>query len=318
MLALDTHLLCYGELCSREAWARRSRRRTARGRSRLTLLSPRRSAASAKRPLYPRTVPRRAMAGAVDNNVVHAADAGSSGAEPQQVRQPSPCRRSEGGPPLCVYVILATVWPVVAVIAVRSLLAQIEKLQGINDVKNVEFTSTTCDLLVGSGSVVQECCRTASVGSCVRCGGPDERDCSCEHVAKATVCGPGELIGALENHWGDDNLQGGNCTHACKSVYAEDCAEDNGDANARLASWIGNNAHVTTVPCFVSAAGHVRLAPEAASARYSGILFMCLWVAFWMCPYYWCIANACAKVRQWPKKRRKSSKEGALVSKTVP
>ena len=221
------------------------------------------------------------MAGVVSNNLVHAADAGSSGAKPQQVRQPPRPRRcsQEGGPPLCVYVILATVWPVVAVIAVRSLISQIEKLQGINDVKNVEFTPTTCDLLVGSGSVVQECCRGGAVGSCARCGGPGERDCYCDHVAKATVCGPGRLIGALENHWGDDNLQGGDCTHACKSVYAEDCAEDNGDASARLASWIGDNAHATTVPCFVSAAGHVRLAPEAASARYSGILFMCLWVA---------------------------------------
>ena len=39
---------------------------------------------------------------------------------------------------MCVYVILATVWPVVGVLAGRSLFSQIEKVQDINDVKNVD------------------------------------------------------------------------------------------------------------------------------------------------------------------------------------
>ena len=214
------------------------------------------------------------------------------------------------GPPLVVKIILMTVWPAVTVLAVRGLLSGIDKVQDINDVKNVDFTPTTCALLAGSASVVQECCRGGSVGTCGRCGGPDERDCYCEQVARAIVCGPGRLVGALGNHWGDDDLQGGSCTHVCKSVYSEDCAEDEDDAIARLTSWVGDGSSATTVPCFVSAAGHVRLAAEAASTRYSGVLFMCVWVVCWSSPYWYYIA----KGWRWLKKRlRQPAHAAALV-----
>jgi hypothetical protein len=43
------------------------------------------------------------------------------------------------GPPLVVKIILMTVWPVVTVLAVRGLLSGIDKVQDINDVKNVDL-----------------------------------------------------------------------------------------------------------------------------------------------------------------------------------
>ena len=78
-------------------------------------------------------------------------------------------------------------------------------------------------------------------------------------MARAVVCGPGRLVGAIGNHWGNEIIPNHTCTYVCKSVYSEHCAEDEEDAAARLASWGGGE----TVPCFVSDAGHVRLARGA-------------------------------------------------------
>ena len=109
-------------------------------------------------------------------------------------------------------------------------------------------------------------------------------------MARAVVCGEG-LTGAIGNHWGDENIPNSTCTHVCKSVYSEDCAEGDEDAAARLASWGGGE----TIHCFVSDAGHVRLAAEPASTRVSGVVFMIVWICFWTLP---CWAVGCSIYRK--------------------
>ena len=198
-----------------------------------------------------------------------------------------------------LHVVFFLVWPPITVLAFRGLLSAIDQVGDISDVKDVPFAPTTCDVVVGSATSSQECC-SGIVGSCARCGGPDERNCYCDIVARAVVCGEG-LTGAIGNHWGDENIPNSTCTHVCKSVYSEDCAEDDEDAAARLASWGGGE----TIHCFVSDAGHVRLAAEPASTRVSGVVFMIVWICFWTLP---CWAVGCSIYRKL-KRRIASGRE---------
>jgi hypothetical protein len=95
------------------------------------------------------------------------------------------------------------------------------------------------------------------VGTCQRCGGPDERDCYCEQVARAIVCGPGRLVGALGNHWGDDDLQGGSCTHVCNPAVG----------HARLTPLSRLRSAETSHVVWVSAEASVRLSSAPSQVQ---------------------------------------------------
>ena len=194
---------------------------------------------------------------------------------------------------LCVFIL---VWPPITVLALQRLLSAIDEVSAVSDVKDVPFSLTACNMVTGTARTSQECCNSAVVGGCRRCGGPDERSCSCDTVARAVVCGPGRLVGAIGNNWDNELFPNSTCTHVCKSVYSEDCAEDEEDAAARLASWGGGE----TVQCFVSGAGHVRLAAEPASTRVGGVVFMSIWVCFWTLPYW---GFGCAIYRKFKERK---------------